>query len=239
MRNKVYKLIAEFLTASMLTGIIGPLPVRAAVDNGWEVVDGSSYWYENGIRQGTEERGKEIYDPQSDAWYWLDAVDNGKKAVSKDVYQESAGGNWADRGDGTGKWVRYDADGHMIKGWSINEQGTYYFDPIYGTMAKGVVTIENKAYEFDTTTGVLLKEIEDNSGGQDADNNVNNDNIDNDNDNTDSDNTDNDTAEDNKGDNKENVEQHQYSDAVVEELLEYTQYKVEKGENAEGVLVLT
>ena len=34
-------------------------------------------------------------------------MDNGKKAVRNDVYKESDGG----------KWVRYDADGHMIKGW--------------------------------------------------------------------------------------------------------------------------
>ena len=35
-------------------------------------------------------------------------------------YQESDGG----------KWVRYDENGKMVKGWNTNENGTYYFDPI-------------------------------------------------------------------------------------------------------------
>lgn len=113
--------------------------------NGWETVDGKDYWYEDGVKQGTEGRGKEIYDPESDAWYWLDSDANGAKAVSKDVYQESDGG----------KWVRYDANGHMIKGWNTNSQGTYYFDLITGAMAKGTVVIDGITCVFDYNTGIL------------------------------------------------------------------------------------
>ena len=119
----------------------------------WVTIKGADYWYENGVRQGLEGRGKEIYDPASDAWYWLDSVDQGKKATSKDVYQESEAGQWADRADGTGKWVRYDAQGHMIKGWSADKR--YYFDPIYGTMAKGDAVIDGRTYHFDKKTGIL------------------------------------------------------------------------------------
>ena len=118
--------------------------VENAVENGWSA-DGM-YWYENGVLQGSEGRGKEIYDPESGAWYWLDAVDNGKKAVSKDVYQESDGG----------KWVRYDADGHMIKGWDTQGVDRFYFDPITGAMAKGVVMIDGVRYWFDSRTGALI-----------------------------------------------------------------------------------
>ena len=114
--------------------------------NGWETVDGKDYWYEDGVKQGTEGRGKEIYDPESDAWYWLDSDANGAKAVSKDVYQESDGG----------KWVRYDENGKMIKGWNTNENGTYYFDPITGAMAKGDVEIDGVPCSFDETTGIGL-----------------------------------------------------------------------------------
>ena len=114
--------------------------------NGWETVDGKDYWYEDGVKQGTEGRGKEIYDPESDAWYWLDSDANGAKAVSKDVYQESDGG----------KWVRYDENGKMIKGWNTNEKGTYYFDPITGAMAKGDVEIDGVPCSFDETTGIGL-----------------------------------------------------------------------------------
>ena len=122
------------------------------LDKQWVTINGADYWYENGVRQGLEGRGKEIYDPASDAWYWLDSVDQGKKATSKDVYQESEAGQWADRPDGTGKWVRYDAQGHMIKGWSADKR--YYFDPIYGTMAKGDAVIDGRTYHFDKKTGI-------------------------------------------------------------------------------------
>lgn len=124
-----------------------------ALDGQWLTIKGADFWYEKGVRQGLDGRGKEIYNPASDAWYWLDAVDQGKKATSKDVYQESEAGQWADRADGTGKWVRYDAQGHMIKGWSADKR--YYFDPIYGTMAKGDAVIDGRTYHFDKNTGVL------------------------------------------------------------------------------------
>lgn len=130
---------------------------------GWKNIDGIDYWYEGYVRQGysVDEayRGKEIYDPVSDAWYWLDNVDGGKKATNKDVYQESEAGVWGDYvgEDGLryGKWVRYDENGHMIKGWNTNENGTYYFDPIYGTMAKGEAVIDGVTYYFNPNTGVL------------------------------------------------------------------------------------
>ncbi len=136
----------------------------SADTNGWVYIGGVSYWYENGVRQGYDPlnpdyRGKEIYDPDSNAWYWLDNVQQGAKAVSKDVYQESLAGDWGDvaaeDGNRYGKWVRYDENGHMIKGWNTNENGTYYFDPVYGTMAKGEALIDGVTYHFDINSGVL------------------------------------------------------------------------------------
>jgi len=139
------------------------------------------YWYEYGYLQGYRAddlnyRGKEIYDPQTDAWYWLDNVQGGAKTINKDVYQESSAGRFADNvvklPDGsidldasTGKWVRYDEAGHMVKGWDTNAEGnTYYFDPIYGTMAKGYCTITDEngthtEYYFNVNTGVLERVI--------------------------------------------------------------------------------
>ena len=125
-----------------------------AVNNSWYSIDNAPYWYENGVRQGMEGRGKEIYDPASDGWYWLDAVDGGKKAVSKDVYQESYAGAYADREDGTGKWVRYDENGRMIKGWSQQNGNTYYFDLETGAMAKGSAVIDGAEHYFNTATDV-------------------------------------------------------------------------------------
>jgi len=167
---------------------------------GWYEGNGTKYWYEDGIRQGTYDdpkgvlgdgtvRGREIYDPESDGWYWLDAVYDGAKAVNKEVwmpyiYQNeadwgaeeiamnaSASGDMAEQvireiNNRSGKWVRYDENGKMYKGWytvegtqaSIypdQEGNTYYYDPKTGLMAKGEVTIDGQTYYFDEITGVL------------------------------------------------------------------------------------
>ncbi len=176
----------------------------------WENVDGKSYWYENGIRQGTESdskcfeyegtlRGREIYDPKSDGWYWLDVIYGGAKAVGKEVFmpyiyqneadwsEDDINNNAAASGadaDGniehaelaeqvkraiqnkSGKWVRYDNEGKMLKGWVTIEGdlaslypdqvgNRYYYDHKTGLMAKGWTVIDGKEYYFDETTGVL------------------------------------------------------------------------------------
>ena len=133
-------------TATPTATPVKPTATPASGYTGWKTVNGKDYWYENGVKQGTTGRGKEIYDPDSDAWYWLDANQGGAKAVSKDVYQESNGG----------KWVRYDANGHMIKGWDTNDDGTYYFDLVTGAMTKSDATIDGLPCSFDTVTGIGL-----------------------------------------------------------------------------------
>ena len=113
---------------------------------GWRSENGRDYWYENGVKQGTTGRGKEIYDASSDAWYWLDAVDGGAKAVNKDVYQESDGG----------KWVRYDENGHMIKGENCQNGNWYYFEPVTGAMIHGPWTLpDGRKVYYDLTTGIM------------------------------------------------------------------------------------
>ena len=144
--------------------VVGSSGEATTVDaGGWRIEDGVPYWYENGVKQGTEGRGKEIYDPGSEAWYWLDAVDGGKMAVSKDVYQESK----ADNAGNIGKWVRYDENGHMVKGWNTNENGRYYFDPVYGTMAKGDADIDGVHYYFNKDTGILESSAATDDDGRD------------------------------------------------------------------------
>lgn len=88
-----------FATAAFAdpAGVVDP---PSANYTGWVNANGNKYWFDNGVMA----RGKEIFDPGSNAWYWLD--DDGIMAHNKDVYLRSNGG----------KWVRYDADGHMIKG---------------------------------------------------------------------------------------------------------------------------
>ncbi|MBR1861923.1 MAG: hypothetical protein IJ796_08730 [Lachnospiraceae bacterium] len=169
---------------------------------GWcQGLSGRWYWYEDGIRQGTYDdkkgvmgdntiRGREIYDPGSNEWYWLDAIYNGAKAVGKEVWmpyvfsnedgfsddeiQSVAAGCDAGLQDlviytiknKKGKWVRYDENGAMLKGWVTIEGAlaekypdqvgnTYYYDTKTGLMARGFITLGGTTYHFDEVTGVL------------------------------------------------------------------------------------
>ena len=169
----------------------------------WSNEKGKSYWMENNKRQALPrdpkniidekyktERGREIYDPSSKAWYWLDSIYDGAKAVGKEVwmpyiYQDEK--NWDDAfirkvanesdpgmagcvydamKNKLGKWVRYDENGAMLKGWVTIEGelanlypsqkgNTYYYDHRTGLMAKGEVTIDRKKHFFDKNTGVM------------------------------------------------------------------------------------
>ena len=128
-------------------------------------IDDSYYWYEDGIRQGTYDddkgvmgdgliRGREIYDPKSDAWFWLDAVYEGAVARNKEVwipyiFQDE------ELGSTEGKWVRYDKYGQMIKGWYANNDGVYYYDKITGAMYHGKHVINGKKHTFDPITGIM------------------------------------------------------------------------------------
>lgn len=170
--------------------------------DGMRLIGDRKYWYENSVRQGTYDdlkgvkgdgiiRGREIYDPASDGWYWLDACYAGAVAVSKEVwmpyiYQNESGwsdseinmnaGNSGDMAaqvakairEKSGKWVRYDENGKMYKGWYTVEGedallypsqagNTYYYDMMTGLMAKGTVTIDGVTYNFDQITGALIR----------------------------------------------------------------------------------
>ncbi len=173
----------------------------------WNNVGEKSYWYEDGIKQGTYYdakgvvgdgtiRGREICDislkdesGQDGVWFWLDSVYDGAKAVGKEVwipyiYQNEDEWDAAEKekialesdpgmgelvlkfmNEKKGKWVRYDENGKMLKGWVTiegelaekypNQKGnTYYYDTRTGLMAKGDITIDGVTYHFDEETGV-------------------------------------------------------------------------------------
>lgn len=103
--------------------------------NGWYVENGKKYWYDNGVMA----RDKEVYDPGTDAWYWFDA--DGTMATNKDVFIPTN----AERTEG--KWVRYDANGGMVKGEDYRYGGWYWFDPTTGEMIKGFVFIPEEGTE--------------------------------------------------------------------------------------------
>lgn len=121
----------------IIVGIVGILALTNAASNSGNIAAG----------------GREIYDEYSASWYWVD--DNGgEKAVNKEVWLPYIDAN-EKPGSTDGKWVRYDEDGNMVKGWYKNGNGTYYYDLVTGAMAKGTVVIDGTEYEFDPVSGTL------------------------------------------------------------------------------------
>ena len=169
-------LTAFLLSASVLT----PQAEKGCREFGFCTYDGKDYWYENWTRQGVmgdpknitdtvygHERGREIYDPETDAWYWLDAIYDGAKACDKEVWMPYIYQSDMDAGiNKQGKWVRYNAEGKMIKGWYTpvgsdltlypsQQYSIYYYDLVTGEMVKGWQKIGGEDYHFDENTGVL------------------------------------------------------------------------------------
>ena len=137
--------------------------------DGWRTISGKDYWYEKGKRRGTKfdpagvffegtNRGCEIVAPGSDgklAWFWLDAVYDGAKAVNKEVMMPYTFNGI----DTTPKWVCYDEKGAMIKGWYYDSKNSkwVYYDLMTGAMTKGgPYTIDGKERYFNEVTGALI-----------------------------------------------------------------------------------
>ncbi len=112
------------------------------VSSGWvyDTSTGKTYYYENGTMLKSCERYID------GAWRWFES--DGVMAVSKDVYLSSGGG----------KWVHYDQNGEMVKGWYDGTTGRYYFDLVTGAMAHGITKVDGKNYYFYQITGILIQE---------------------------------------------------------------------------------
>ena len=55
-----------------------------------------------------------------------------------------------------GKWVRYDENGHMIKGENCQNGNWYYFEPVTGAMIHGPWTLpDGRKVYYDLTTGIM------------------------------------------------------------------------------------
>ena len=180
-----------------------PIP---GMDMVWVHQRGKAFWYEGGFPQGTVNdpkgvkgdgtiRGREIFDPKTKAWYWLDSIYGGAKAEGKEVwmpyvyqgeeyfddatikkaakmsdnYTEGKGQPKAAMSEQIekairskkGKWVRYDGNGKMLKGWvhitgdlAKQKNNWYFYDYKTGAMATGWTKIDGQWYFFDEKTGV-------------------------------------------------------------------------------------
>lgn len=140
----------QYTSSGKVDGISGNVDMNAfgnkAYVNGghWVTKNGQKYWWDS---DGSLARSKEIYDPESNAWYWIDS--DGTMAHDKDVYLRSNGG----------KWVRYDSNGHMVKGEDYRYGGWYYFDVTTGAMAKSISYVPSnggKKVCYDWVTGKML-----------------------------------------------------------------------------------
>ena len=121
---------------------------QSTVQSGWVGSGDSLRWYENGKAVASHA----FYDPASKAWYWADA--DGSIARDKDVFIPK---DESDRSKG-GKWVRFDANRHMVKGEDYRYGGWYWFDPVSGEMAKGMKYIPSnggKWVYYDWVTGQM------------------------------------------------------------------------------------
>lgn len=138
----------QYTSSGKVDGISGNVDMNAfgnkAYVNGghWVTKNGQKYWWDS---DGSLARSKEIYDPESNAWYWIDS--DGIMAHDKDVYLRSNGG----------KWVRYDSNGHMIKGEDFRYGVWYNFDFTTGAMSKGMTYLSNgnKWVYYDMVTGKM------------------------------------------------------------------------------------
>lgn len=138
----------QYTSSGKVDGISGNVDMNAFgnkefVNGGhWVTKNGQKYWRDS---DGSLARSKEIYDPESNAWYRIDS--DGTMAHDKDVYLRSNGG----------KWVRYDSNGHMVKGEDYRYGGWYNFDFTTGAMSKGMTYLSNgnKWVYYDMVTGKM------------------------------------------------------------------------------------
>lgn len=138
----------QYTSSGKVDGISGNVDMNAfgnkeyANGGHWVTKNDQKYWRDS---DGSLARSKEIYDPESNAWYWIDS--DGTMAHDKDVYLRSNGG----------KWVRYDSNGHMIKGEDFRYGVWYNFDFTTGAMSKGMTYLSNgnKWVYYDMVTGKM------------------------------------------------------------------------------------
>ena len=143
---------------------------------GREIFDSASdgwYWLDVNA-DGAKAVGKEVFMPyiyQDQAGWSDEDIRNMAAASGADAdgnYEHAELAAQVERAirEGTGKWVRYDNNGKMLKGWVTIEGdlavlyadqvgNTYYYDRKTGLMAKGETVIGGQTYYFDEVTGAL------------------------------------------------------------------------------------
>ena len=145
----------QYTSQGSVAGIQGSVDLNAFgnktyvpnTGSGWLAANGKQYWYENGRIASN----KEVFDPGSNAWYWVDA----DGAMARGMRYIPSNG---------GKWVYYDwttgqmAHGERYVDYDREHTGWYYFDPVTGAMAKGMRHLDSnggKWVYYDWITGQM------------------------------------------------------------------------------------
>ena len=108
-------------------GSCGPL-------NGWGLVDGSWYWFADGIASTGW-----LYTGGS--WYWLEPDVGG--AMATGLHECNGSLYW------------FNSSGAMATGWVL-DGGTWYYATGSGALARGPVSVGGVPYCFDARTGAML-----------------------------------------------------------------------------------
>ena len=108
-------------------GSCGPL-------NGWGLVDGSWYWFADGIASTGW-----LYTGGS--WYWLEPDAGG--AMATGLHECNGSMYW------------FNGSGAMATGWVL-DGGTWYYATGSGALARGPVSVGGVPYCFDARTGAML-----------------------------------------------------------------------------------
>lgn len=112
-------------------GSCGPL-------NGWGLVDGSWYWFSDGIASTGW-----IYTGGS--WYWLDPEADGAMATGLHVCNDAA------------YW--FNASGAMATGWVL-DGGTWYYATGSGALASGWLSLNGTWYWLDPSTHIMATGVQ-------------------------------------------------------------------------------
>ena len=147
----------QYTSQGSVAGIQGSVDLNAFgnktyvpnTGSGWLAANGKQYWYENGRIASN----KEVFDPGSNAWYWVDA----DGAMARGMRYIPSNG---------GKWVYYDwitgqmAHGERYVDYDREHTGWYLFDQTTGAMCHGDVYIQSnggKWVRYDRITGKMVK----------------------------------------------------------------------------------
>lgn len=112
-------------------GSCGPL-------NGWGLVDGSWYWFADGIASTGWIR-------TGGSWYWLDPEAGG--AMAKGLHVCNGSAYW------------FDASGAMATGWVL-DGGTWYYATGSGALASGWLNLNGAWYWLDLSTHAMATGVQ-------------------------------------------------------------------------------